>query len=443
MKFKFFMYFFIVLSVFLLISTASANDDLNVSPTSSVDMQFQNDSISLFHTDSDVVSQNNSDENATDSPTVGKDNESSNETPENTTDSKINTHLNVVDKNIIYREGLKSIFQIKLVDNNNKIIKSKNIAIDINGKIYSAKTNSKGIATFYLNLKKGNYTIKYSFASSGNYKASIGSFKIVVKSPLTKGNGYWVNKWDMNKINLKKLSKLKTKQIFLQHTVFSKYGVKKVVKWIKKAHKYGFKVHLWISVFYKNGKFIHPASKKGKYNYKYMNKIIKQAKYYAKFDVVDGIHFDYIRYGGNAYKYKNSVKAINYFIKQSSIALNKINPDIIVSAAVMPEPNSMKHYYGQDVSYMSKYFDVIVPMIYKGNYHASSKWIKKTTKLFIKKSNGAQMWSGLQTYKSDSNLKKLSYKALFKDAKAAKKGGAKGIVLFRWGLSKLLNFKKL
>ena len=109
----------------------------------------------------------------------------------------------------------------------------------------------------------------------------------------------------------------------------------------------------------------------------------------------------------------------------------------------MPEPTSMKHYYAQDVPTMSKYLDAIIPMIYKGNYHASSKWIKKTTKKFVKQSKGAKIWAGLQTYKSDSNIKKLSYKALFKDAKAAKNGGAKGVVLFRWGLTKLLNFKKL
>ena len=30
-----------------------------------------------------------------------------------------------------------------------------------------------------------------------------------------------------------------------------------------------------------------------------------------------------------------------------------------------------------------------------------------------------------------------------KDAKAAKYGGASGIILFRWGLSALLNFKKI
>ena len=109
----------------------------------------------------------------------------------------------------------------------------------------------------------------------------------------------------------------------------------------------------------------------------------------------------------------------------------------------MPEPSGMKYYYAQDISTMSKHLDVIVPMVYKGNYHAGDKWIKKTTKAFVKKSNGAQIWTGLQSYKSDSNIKKLSYKALFKDAQYSMKGGASGVIIFRWGLSALLNFKKL
>lgn len=357
-------------------------------------------------------------------------------------DSDLVTSLKVYDKDITYREGLKSMFQLKLVDINGKIIANQKVTVVVGGKTYTAKTNSKGIATVYLKLKKGNYIVQYSFAGNSKYVATSGSYKLTVKEKLSAGNGYWVNKWDMKKVNLKKLSKSGTKHIFLLHTAIAKYGKNAVVKWIKKAHKYGIKVHIWISVFYK-GKFIPACSKKGAYNYKHMNKIIKQVKYYASIKEVDGIHFDYLRFSGNAYKYKNAAAAVNYFAKKACAEVREVNPNIIISAAVMPEPNGMKYYYGQDVPTLSKYLDVIVPMIYKGNYHASSKWIKKTTKAFVKKSKGSLIWSGLQTYKSDSNLKKLSYNSLFKDAKAAKNGGAKGVVLFRWGITKYINFKKL
>ena len=355
----------------------------------------------------------------------------------------LKTSLKLIDKNSKYCAGVLAVFQLKLVDVHGNLLSGRSITVKVAGKTYTAKTNSKGVATFYVSLKKGTNSLKYYFYKSGEYLESSGTKKIVVKSKLAKGNGYWVNKWSMKKVNLKKLAKKGTKHIFLLHTSFDMYGKKTVLKWIKKAHKYGMQVHIWMSAFYKNGKFIHPCSKKGKYNYKQMNKIIKKAKYYAGFKEVDGIHFDYTRFGGNAYKYKHAVDAVNYFIKKASHAVRDVHPGIIVSSAIMPEPSSMKYYYAQDIETMSKHLDVLVPMIYKGNYHASSKWIKKITKQFVKKSRGAKIWAGLQTYKSDSNIKKLSYNALFKDAKNAKNGGASGIVLFRWGLSKLLNFNKL
>ena len=367
----------------------------------------------------------------------------SNGTSTLTVKDNLATSFTVVDKDINYREGLKSIFKIKLVDIYGKAVSKERVTIKVGGKTYSAKTNSKGIASFRLSLKQGTYNVEYCFSEGSRYVNSSSTYTIAVKAKLSKGDGYWVNLWSMEKVNLKKLSKLGTKHIFLLHTSISHHGKKTVLNWIKKAHKYGMKVHLWISVFYKNGKYISPVSKKGVLNHKHMNKIIRQVKGYAKLKGVDGIHFDYVRFPGTAYKYKNSVKAVNYFIKKASHTLRSVNPDIILSAAVMPEPTSMKYYYAQDVSTMSKYLDAIVPMVYKGNYHAGSKWIKKTTKQFKKQSKGALIWTGLQSYRSDSNIKKLSYNELFNDAKAAKKGGAVGIVIFRWGLSPLLNFNKL
>lgn len=367
---------------------------------------------------------------------------SSNGTSTISVKSDLMTYLSLIDKTKTHCEGVKSVFQLKLVDVYGNPISGKTVKIKIGSKTYSAKTNSKGIATFYVSLKKGNNDVQYYFSQNGQYLASSGATTVVVNSKLAKGDGYWVNKWDMKKVNLKKLSKRGTKHLFLLHTAFKLHGKSAVLKWIKKAHKYGMQVHIWICAFY-NGKYVYPCKKNGAFNYKQMNKVIKKSKYYAKFKEVDGIHFDYTRFPGNAYKYKKGVKAINYFIEKASSAVRDIHPGIIVSSAVMPEPNSMKHYYGQDISTMSKHLDVIVPMVYKGNYHAGDKWIKKTTKKFVKMSKGAKIWTGLQSYKSDSNIKKLSYKALFKDAKYAKKGGASGVVIFRWGLSALLNFKKL
>ena len=69
--------------------------------------------------------------------------------------------------------------------------------------------------------------------------------------------------------------------------------------------------------------------------------------------------------------------------------------------------------------------------------------IEYVTSAFNLESNGAQIWTGLQAYKSDDNVVKLSTSQLLKDAKASIAGGAKGVVLFRIGVTHYLNFNKV
>lgn len=58
-------------------------------------------------------------------------------------------------------------------------------------------------------------------------------------------------------------------------------------------------------------------------------------------------------------------------------------------------------------------------------------------------SKGAKVWAGLQSYKSDADATKLSYTALKTDANAALDGNGDGVILFRWGLSQILDFLSL
>ena len=357
--------------------------------------------------------------------------------------SNLKTSIKLIDRSKkVHCEGVKSVFRIKLKDVHGKPVSGKKVKIKIKSKVYKAKTNKKGVAKFYVNLKKGSNKVQYYFLKNGKYLKSAGKRYIDVKYKLDPGNGYWVNQWDMKNVNLKKLSKRGTKHIFLLHTAFELHGKSAVINWIKEAHKHGIKVHMWICAFY-NGGYVLPCKGDGGINYNQINKVIKKSKYYAGIKEIDGIHYDYTRFPGNAYKYKNGVKAVNYFIEQASKAVREVRPGIIVTAAIMPEPNDMKYYYGQDVATMSRHVDALVPMVYKGNYEAGVNWIKKTTHAFVEKSKGAQVWAGLQSYRSDSDISKLSYGELFKDAQYAKSGGATGIIMFRWGLSALLDFNKL
>ena len=274
------------------------------------------------------------------------------------------------------------------------------------------------------------------------YKSTSGSKKVsVAKSTSLNGYGYWVFGSDMKTVDLSTIAKAGTTDIFLNYYALEKHGKSAVESWIASANKLGIRVHIWMQIFY-DGSWINPV-KSGSSNTDFFNQKINEALTYAKLAGVSGIHFDYLRYPGTAYKTSGGTAAITQFVKTAVSKIHAVNSNIIVSAAIMPETTDNAYYYGQDISGLSKYLDVIIPMIYKGNYEASSSWIATTTKWFVQHSEGAKIWSGLQSYVSDDDTTKLSISALTTDAKNAIKGGAAGVILFRYGLSNNLNFKSI
>ena len=342
----------------------------------------------------------------------------------------------------IYRNKKTSYFKIKLTDSRGTPLKSKKVILTLKGKKYTKKTNANGIASLKIKLKIGKYNIKASFSKTNVYNKASKTFKITVKPVVPTNNGMWLFGRDMKSVNLKTLQNNGFKHVFLNFKAVELYGKSGVEEWVKTAKSYGVKVHLWMQVFYGAGNWQNPV-KNGKINYDLINSKVDEAKGYAKIKGIAGVHFDYVRYPGNAHNYPNSVKAINTFIKKATKAVHSINKKLIVSAAVMPEPSGMKYYYGQDIKTMGKYLDAILPMVYKGNYHAGTKWIKSVTKTFEKQSKKAKIWTGLQTYRSDASLKKIPAKELMGDVRAAVNGGANGVILFRYGLYSNINFKAI
>lgn len=62
-----------------------------------------------------------------------------------------------------------------------RVLKSKKITLKVNGKTYSAKTNSKGVATIKVSLsKKGTYKYTAKFAGDNMYKAISKTNKVVI-----------------------------------------------------------------------------------------------------------------------------------------------------------------------------------------------------------------------------------------------------------------------
>ena len=184
----------------------------------------------------------------------------------------------------------------------------------------------------------------------------------------------------MKNVNLNKIASNGITDIFLNFYAFTVHGEKEVVSWINEANKNNIKVHIWMQSFY-DGNWINPATAD-------LSKKIEEAKYYATISGVGGVHLDYLRYPGNAYKTNGATNAIVNFAKE----VRKVTQGVMLTCAVMPE-NDNGYYYGQDISALGQVMDAIIPMQYKGNYNAGTSWLESTTKVFSAKAN---IWSGLQ-----------------------------------------------
>ena len=346
--------------------------------------------------------------------------------------------LFVVNGSTVFTQNSTEEFKVLLKNSDGSPI----VIFTVNGIDYTSTTDANGIASLSIKLVTvGTYEISYKFAGNNENLGCEGSSSIVITKYINNGNGYWVQGANMYNVDLVGLAASGTGNIFLNFYAFTKYGESSVLSWIKQANSHGIKVHIWMQVFYDGG-WLSPLNSDGSINTALFNERIAEAKKYAALPGVAGVHFDYLRYPGTAYKHPGGTAAISEFVKLATTAIRGVNPNCLISAAVMPEKNDA-YVYGQDIAVISKYLDIIVPMVYKGNYNSGTSWISSITQWFVETSNGAAVWVGLQTYVSDNDITKLPISELSKDAQTAYDAGAKGVMMFRWGLSNFIDFNKL
>lgn len=308
-------------------------------------------------------------------------------------------------------------------------------------KIYKVTTDGNGIASLSLNLGANEYSMKYSFSGDSIYSASSGQNNFVIYNKLTdiSGNAIWVQGKDMYSVNFNDLVNSGIKHILLNFAAINTHGKTNVANWIASASSYGLKVHIWMQVLYHGG-FQNPITSTGAINLTLLASDIQDTINFASISGVAGIHLDYMRYPGTASKTTGAANAVTLFVSQMIGAAKSVNSNLIVSGSLMPEPSSAVSSYGQNINDLTKYLEILVPMIYKGNYNAGTNWITSTTKYYAQNSNGALVWTGLQSYASDSNLVKLSSSDLTNDVKAAYAGGADNVAIFRFGLTNYVDF---
>lgn len=336
-------------------------------------------------------------------------------------------------------------YYVILTDSSGKPVSGKTVEFTLskgsNVKIYTSTTDSNGVASLSLNLAASEYNMQYSFRGDSSYSASSGqnSFTIYNKLENVEGNAIWVQGKDMNNVDLSTLANSNINNIFLNFAAINNYGKSSVASWISKANSYGIKVHIWMQVLYHGG-FQNPITSTGAINLTLLQSDIQDAIEYASIAGVAGIHLDYMRYPGTASRTAGSTNAVTLFVSQMVGAVKFVNSNLIVSGSLMPEPTSAISAYGQNLADLTRYLEVITPMVYKGNYNAGTSWITTTTKYYVSNSNGASVWVGLQSYKSDSDLTALSASELSTDVKTVYDAGANGVAIFRYGLTSYVDF---
>ena len=338
-----------------------------------------------------------------------------------------------------FNHGVQT-YKILLKDSNNNILKNHIVKLTVNSKTYSTTTTSNGYATFTTNLLSGIYKVSYNTPGNNEYASSSGNIDINVVKNNNPGFGYYILGKEMKKVDLNKLASQGAGDLFLNYYAITLHGKNAVENWIGNANKLGMRVHIWQQVYYTSSEgWVNPVSGGSSY----LEKQINEALSYAKIKGVAGVHFDYLRYNGNAYKTSGAADAINNFVKKVSSAIHGVDSNLIVSCTLMPETGNLKYYYGQDYSVISSYMDVVIPLIYKGTYGKNSNWVYDTAKWFVDNSEGAKVWVGLQGYYSDNNLAKLSASDLTSDVQKAVNANSDGAIIFRYSLTNPVNFNSI
>lgn len=236
----------------------------------------------------------------------------------------------------------------------------------------------------------------------------------------------WIPTDQVWRVSFDQLRRQGTTDVFLGQNMFKAENKTVLENFLKNAEKAGINIHAWIICLRgSDGVWMDPSTETTAQN------LLRRVQS-LPLDKLKGVHLDYICYPGTAYKYQGATKNITKLVERIRSSLSK---DVLLSAAVMPEMSANAYYYGQDYARLSEPLDMIIPMAYKGNYNEDSSWIGKVTK-YIKKTvdEDCLIWTGLQTYHSDSDPRPLEAGELNFDVKTALDSGADGVALFKFGL---------
>ena len=164
------------ISLFLLVSSVSAEEIGSDDSNANIEVFSQEQSIETSEVSSDDANSDIS-LDATGNSTENASNNSSNNS--STDSSKVPSKFSST-KNISSTYGKKAKFSVKVLNNERKAINHTLVTFKVSGKTYNRYTNVSGIAYVYLNLNAGKYAIKYNASgiSGKNYYTVKNYYKI-------------------------------------------------------------------------------------------------------------------------------------------------------------------------------------------------------------------------------------------------------------------------
>ena len=202
------------------------------------------------------------------------------------------------------------------------------------------------------------------------------------------------------------------------------------------------RIHAWVRTFKdSSGNWYAPCDRPDLNDW-----VIETYQKLAKIPGLDGIHLDYVRYRGDAPVHRDhghdpTMEVTNFVKRVREEVINPINPNLYLSAALMPPCEDTVKWYGQDYGQMAQYLDFLVPMIYRYSFNGDSNWIAKVTSIAVSRANGTPVVVGVQNYDPDLDYQLISSAQLENDIKSAISNGATGYVIFRYGPGKYVTYK--
>ena len=174
---RFLVLFLFVISLFLLLSTVSAED---------IGVDDSNVDFDVLSEDQPVDNSEDSNANANSDVSSDDTDDSANDINSNESDSSKTPYKFTSTKNISSTYGNKVKFSVKVLNNEGKAINHTLVTFKVSGKTYNRYTNASGIAYIYLNLNAGKYAINYN--ASGIYGRNYYTVRNYYKITLYKWN---------------------------------------------------------------------------------------------------------------------------------------------------------------------------------------------------------------------------------------------------------------